>query len=128
MDKPRRPASAAVHCTAPRIVPTTDGKRIAEHFGRLAGGGDSVSVAHMIAPPGWNEPAQTPEFGEYTLVSRGRKRVDLPTGDIVLEAGQSLYVPPGVRVQYSNPYEEEVEYWSVCMPAFSPDIVHRERS
>ena len=116
----------AVIQKAPFIVPTEDGKLIEEHFGLAAGGGSSVSVAHMVAPPGWSEPAQTPDFGEYTLICRGRKRIDLPEGPVVLEAGQSVFVPPGVRVQYSNPFEEETEYWSLCMPAFSPDLVHRE--
>ncbi|TVR70416.1 MAG: cupin domain-containing protein [Spirochaetaceae bacterium] len=119
---------SVVHRTAPFRVPTADDKVIEEHFGRAVGGGNALSIAHMVAPPGWSEPAQTPEFGEFTLVSRGRKRVILPDGPVILEAGQSLYVPPGVRVQYSNPFGEETEYWSVCVPAFSPDLVHREES
>lgn len=114
------------HQKNPFLVPTEDGKRIEEHFGRASYGGDRISIAHMIAPPGWSEPAQTPEFSEYTLVSRGRKKVELPDGAIVLNAGESLLVPAGVRVRYSNPFDEETEYWSVCTPAFDPDAVHRE--
>lgn len=125
MKKQEGSARPAVHRTAPTVIPAEAGKLIEEHFGRLAGGGESLSIARMVAPPGWSEPPQTPEFGEYTLVSRGRKRVVLPEGTITLEAGHSLYVPPGVTVQYSNPFQEETEYWSLCVPAFSPDLAHR---
>lgn len=114
------------HQTNPFIVPTEDGKHIEEHFGRLATEDKAISIARMVAPPGWSEPPQTPEFGEYTLVSRGRKQVVLEGETIVLEPGRSLYAPPGKTVQYSNPFEEETEYWSVCVPAFSPDLVHRK--
>ena len=113
------------HQTSPFVVPTEDGKRIEEHVGRIATEDQSISIARMIAPPGWSEPPQTPEFGEYTLVSRGRKQVVLADTTIILEAGQSLFSPPGMTVQYSNPFEEETEYWSVCVPAFSLDLVHR---
>jgi ethanolamine utilization protein EutQ len=114
------------HQVEPVVVPTEDGKLIEEHFGIASHGGSRVSIARMIAPPGWSEPPQTPDFEEYTLVCRGRKQVVLPEGPVTLEAGQSLRVPAGVRVQYANPFSEEVEYWSVCIPAFSPEGVHRE--
>ncbi len=114
------------HQTEPFIVPTTDGKWIEEHFGRAATESTVASIARMVAPPGWSEPAQTPEFDEYTLMVRGKKRIELPDGPIVLSAGESLLVPAHTRVQYANPFDEHAEYWSVCLPAFSPDLVHRE--
>lgn len=126
MSSSRRTLSGAFHQTDPFSVPTDDGKLIEEHFGLASTEESAISIARMVAPPGWGEPPQTPEFGEYTLVSRGRKRVTLPDGPVTLTAGESLFVPPGVRVQYANPFEEEVEYWSVCIPAFSLDRVHRE--
>ncbi len=47
---------------SPFIVPTTDGKLIEEHFGQATDGNIDISIAHMIAPAGWSEPFQTPEF------------------------------------------------------------------
>jgi mannose-6-phosphate isomerase-like protein (cupin superfamily) len=114
------------HQTEPIVIPTTDGKRIEEHFGRAATDSSDASIARMVAPPGWSEPAQTPEFDEYTLMVRGKKRIDLPDGPVILSAGESLLVPANTRVQYSNPFSEDAEYWSVCLPAFSPDLVHRD--
>ncbi|MFO8063544.1 MAG: cupin domain-containing protein [Spirochaetia bacterium] len=109
----------------PVIIPTNDGKHIEEHFGIPSTGQQAISIARMIAPPGWSEPPQTPEFDEYTLVVRGRKRITVAGDTIELSAGESLWVHRGNTVQYSNPFEEPVEYWSVCTPAFSPDKVHR---
>ena len=110
----------------PFVVPTKDGKLIEEHVGRVATGENNLSIAHMVAPPGWSEPHQTPEFDEYTLMVRGRKQIEINGETVTLKTGESLLVRKGVRVQYSNPFEEEAEYWSVCIPAFSPDSVNRE--
>ncbi len=115
-----------LHQTSPFIVPTTDGKLIEEHFGAASLGDVDQSIAHMIAPPGWGEPFQIPEFDEYTLMVRGRKRVEVDGDVIELSAGESLLVPKGSRVRYTNPFQEPAEYWSVCVPAFTPDRVHRE--
>ncbi|MBB1284278.1 cupin domain-containing protein [Flavisolibacter sp. BT320] len=113
---------------APFVVPTTDGKLIEEHFGRAASGETNLSIAHMIAPPGWSEPHQTPLFDEYTLVSRGKKLVEVDGEEVILEGGQSIRIKKGTRVRYSNPFDEECEYWSVCIPAFSMEEVQREES
>lgn len=67
-----------------------------------------------------------PEFDEYTLVSRGKKMIEADGEKLVVEAGQSILIKKGTRVRYSNPFNEECEYWSVCMPAFSMETVHRE--
>ena len=112
--------------TAPFMVPTTDGKTIAEHFGHASTRDEKLSIAHMIAPAGWSEPAQCPEFDEYTLMVRGQKLVDIDGDKVVLKAGESLLVCKGARVRYSNPFEVDAEYWSVCLPAFSADALHRE--
>ena len=111
---------------SPFVVPTNDGKLIEEHVGLASTGDTHISIAHMIAPPGWIEPHQTPKFDEYTLVSRGKKLVDADGQQIILEAGQSILIKSGTRVRYSNPFDEECDYWSVCMPAFSVKDVHRE--
>ena len=110
----------------PFVVPTTDGKLIEEHIGRVINNESALSIAHMVAPPGWSEPYQNPEFDEYTLVVRGRKKIEIDDQEIIIQGGQSLLIRKGSRVKYSNPFQEEVEYWSVCIPAFSLELVHRE--
>ena len=112
--------------TTPFIVPTTDGKLIAEHEGLAATGNGAISIARMVAPPHWGEPFQTPDFDEYTLVSRGKKMIEVDGVELVVLAGQSILIKKGSRVRYSNPFDEECEYWSVCLPAFSIESVHRE--
>ena len=110
----------------PFVVPTTDGKLIEEHLGRAATQGEGFSVAHMVAPPHWSEPFQTPEFDEVTILIAGRKQIEVNGETIVLLPGQSLLVERGTRVRYSNPFDEPADYWSLCVPAFSPTTVHRE--
>src|SRR6478672_15694 len=103
--------------TNPFVVPTTDGKLIEEHEGLASTGNSQISIAHMIAPAGWSEPFQTPQFDEYTLVSRGKKCIEVDGEKIILLQGQSILIKAGTKVRYSNPFTEECEYWSVCLPA-----------
>lgn len=126
--RPRGLAAGAAYFLqkAPFLVPTTDGKRIEEHFGAASTGRGDISIARMEAPPHWSEPAQWPEFDEWTLVSQGRKSVEVNGEAVILEAGQSIWVSKGARVRYSNPFDEPCIYWSVCLPAFTPALVHRE--
>ncbi len=111
---------------APFVVPTTDGKLIEEHFGRATDGNSQVSIAHMVAPPGWSEPFQTPEFDEYTYVIRGKKQFIIDGEQVILEAGQSIKIEKNTRIQYSNPFDVPCEYIAVCLPAFSMESVNRE--
>jgi ethanolamine utilization protein EutQ len=111
---------------APFVVPTTDGKLIEEHFGNATNQESGISIAHMIAPPKWKEPFQTPEFEEYTYIIRGKKQFIIADEIIVLEAGQSIKIEKNVRVQYSNPFDAECEYIAICLPAFAMDLVNRE--
>ena len=111
---------------APFVVPTTDGKTINEHFGIATDGNSNISIAHMIAPAGWNEPFQKPEFDEYTYIIKGKKQFIIEGEKIVLEAGQSIRIEKNTRIQYSNPFDDECEYIAVCTPAFSMDLVNRE--
>lgn len=113
------------HQKSPFIVPTTDGKYIAEHFGLATNGETDVSIAHMIAPPGWSEPAQKPEFSEFTFVIKGQKQLKIEDKVVILKAGESIKVEKNVWVQYSNPFEETCEYIAICTPAFNFDKVHR---
>ena len=112
--------------TNPFVVPTTDGKIIKEHFGIATDKNSQISIAHMIAPAGWSEPFQTPEFDEYTFIIRGKKQFIIEGETVVLEAGQSIKINKNTRVQYSNPFTEVCEYIAMCKPAFSMDLVNRE--
>ena len=114
--------------TNPFVVPTDDGKIIKEHFGRASDGNSQISIAHMVAPPGWSETFQTPEFDEYTFIIKGKKQFVIEGNTIVLEAGQSIKIEKGTRIQYSNPFTEPCEYLAICKPAFSIDTVNREDS
>lgn len=112
---------------SPFVVPTTDGKIIKEHFGLATDGNSRISIAHMVAPPGWSEPFQIPKFDEYTFVIKGRKQFNIEGEIVVLEAGQSIKINKNTRIQYSNPFTEPCEYLAICIPAFSIDSVNREQ-
>ncbi|MBO3117185.1 cupin domain-containing protein [Winogradskyella sp. DF17] len=111
---------------SPFVVPTDDGKTIKEHFGLASDGNSDISIAHMVAPPGWSEPFQTPKFDEYTFIIKGKKQFIIDGETIVLEAGQSIKIEKHTRIQYSNPFTEPCEYIAICTPAFSIDAVNRE--
>jgi ethanolamine utilization protein EutQ len=101
-------------------------KIIDEYIGQLNTGQSRISVAHMRSPAGWEEPGQTPEFEEYTIVLKGRLRVRHKDGIMDLQAGQAVVAHPGEWIQYSTP-DEGAEYIAICLPAFSPNTVHRDR-
>ena len=117
----------------PRLIDTparieaagTKPKLIDEYVGRVNSGTPAVSIAHMRSPAGWEEPGQTPEFDEYTIVLKGTLRVRSRSGDLEVRAGQAVIVAKGDWVQYSTP--EGAEYIAVCLPAFSPETVHRDQ-
>lgn len=111
---------------SPFVVPTNDGKQIHEHFGMATDQNSDISIAHMIAPPGWSEPFQTPEFDEYTFIIKGKKQFNIEGEIIVLEAGQSIKILKSTRIQYSNPFDTPCEYLAICLPAFTMEKVHRE--
>jgi mannose-6-phosphate isomerase-like protein (cupin superfamily) len=110
---------------APTRIPVPGGKVIDEYVGRVTSGTDAVSVAHMKAPPGWDELAQTPEFDEVTLVLAGLVRVTHDGGALDVPAGQAVVTRAGERVRYSVG-EEGAEYVAVCLPAFAPDLANRD--
>lgn len=101
-------------------------KRIEEYAGRVNSGHTSLSVARMVSPAGWQEPGQRPDFEEITVVLRGMLRVESADGAMEVRAGQAVVTPPGEWVRYSTPEAEGAEYIAVCLPAFSPDAVHRD--
>ncbi len=101
-------------------------KLIREYVGRVNSATANVSIAHMQSPGGWVEPGQTPDFDEYTLVLRGTVRLTSASGEMDVIAGQAVLVSAGEWVRYSTPGDEGADYVSVCLPAFAPDLVHRD--
>jgi mannose-6-phosphate isomerase-like protein (cupin superfamily) len=101
-------------------------KLIDEHVGRVSTKTEEVSVAHMRSPSGWVEPGQRPAFHEYTVVLKGTLHVAFEGGSFDVAAGQAVACAPGEWVQYSTPGAEGAEYIAVCLPAFSPETVHRD--
>jgi mannose-6-phosphate isomerase-like protein (cupin superfamily) len=113
---------------APSIVEAAGNKPkiISEFIGRVNSDNPALSIAHMQSPGGWIEPGQKPEFDEYTLVIRGMVRVTHAAGTVDVQAGQAVIARAGEWVQYSTPNAEGADYVSVCLPAFSPQLVHRD--
>ncbi len=107
-------------------VSSPDGKIIEEYFGQSTSGERDVSIAHMIAPAKWREPVQKPSFTEYVIIIRGELQAVVGDEKILLHTGESLRVPAGTLVRYSNPSETETEYWSICTPAFTSRKAHME--
>lgn len=99
-------------------------KQIEEYVGRINTATEHISVAHMKSPPGWKEPGQRPEFEEITMVLQGKVIVAHEDGTIEVEAGQAIITEPGEWVCYSTP--KGAEYIAICLPAFSPESVHRD--
>ncbi|MCR9230833.1 MAG: cupin domain-containing protein [bacterium] len=103
-------------------------KQIEEFVGRVNTGDDAISIARMVSPGGWVEPAQTPDFREMTVVLKGTLQVETHEGMFEVQAGQGIILEPGEWVRYSTPGAEGAEYIAVCTPAFSPDTVHRDEA
>jgi len=116
------------HIAAPTRIAAagTPPKLIDEYVGRVNSATAAVSIAYMRSPSGWAEPRQTPDFHEYTIVLKGLVRVEHDGGTIDVRAGQALIAAPGEHVRYSTPLDGGAEYVAVCLPAFSPDSVHRD--
>ena len=114
--------SAPVRVTAAGNKP----KLIDEYIGRVNSATSAASVAHMRSPGGWQEPGQTPEFDEFTVVLKGTLRVEHAGGAMDVRAGQAIIAHRGEWVRYSTPEADGAEYIAVCLPAFSMDAVHRD--
>ena len=114
----------------PTVVPPagTPPKSIEEYFGRLNTGETGISIARMRSPQGWEEPAQRPEFDEYTLVLTGLLLVEHDDGTLEIRAGEAVHARFGERVRYSTPAPGGAEYIAICVPAFSPQAVNREEA
>lgn len=117
-----------IHIKSPTIIQAAGNKpkRIEEFVGRINSQTEHVSIARMKSPAGWVEPGQTPQFDEYTVVLFGLLRVTTRTDVIDVKAGEAIIAPRGEWLQYSTPGKEGAEYIAVCVPAFSPETVHRD--
>ena len=113
---------------APSLIKAAGNKPkiIEEYVGRVNSKTTSTSVARMQSPGGWTEPGQRPEFDEFTVVLKGMLRVKTETETLDVRAGQAVIVNKGEWIQYSSPEDGGAEYIAVCLPAFSPDTVHRD--
>ena len=110
--------------SSPTSIPVPGGKIIDEYVGAVNSQTDNVSIAHMRAPAGWQEPFQTPQFDEWTLVLKGSLRVEHDGGHTDVAAGQAILTGAGERVRYAT--LEACEYVAVCLPAFTLDRVQRD--
>ncbi len=113
---------------APTVIASagTRPKTIEEYVGRVNTGESALSIARMRSPQGWEEPAQAPDFDEYTIVLSGLLLVEHEGGQLEVRAGEAVHTRPGEWVRYRTPEPGGAEYVAVCLPAFSPDTVHRE--
>lgn len=109
---------------APAMIPVPGGKVIEEYVGHASSGDDVLSIAHMLAPAGWEEPAQEPEFDEFTVVMEGSIDVEHDEGVTHVRAGQAIITRAGERIRYTT--TEGARYLAVCLPAFHGDLVHRD--
>ena len=114
--------------SAPTIIAAAGNKpkKIEEFIGRVNSGHQSASVARMTSPQGWVEPGQRPEFEEMTVVTAGMLKVEHDGGVHEVPAGQAIVTRPGEWVRYSTPEAGGAEYFAICLPAFSPETVHRD--
>ncbi len=112
----------------PTVIPAAGNKPkvIREYVGRVNTDTQALSLAHMQSPAGWTEPGQRPEFDEYTLVLKGSLTVEFEGGSLKVGAGQAVIAAKGEWVRYSSPDPEGAEYIALCLPAFSPQTVHRD--
>ena len=113
--------------SSPSIIESAGNKPkvIKEYIGRVNSSTDSISIAKMSSPPGWEEPGQKPQFDEYTLVLNGTLKVESRTETVFIKKGEAVIVNSGEWVQYSTP-SEGAEYIAICLPAFSLDTVNRD--
>jgi len=114
--------------SAPSIIEAagTKPKRIEEYAGRVRTNHSAISVARMVSPSGWEEPGQRPDFEEITVVLAGALRVEFEGGELEVKPGQAVITRPGEWVRYSTPHPDGAQYLAVCLPAFSPETVHRD--
>ena len=118
----------ALHIKSPSIIKAagTKEKIIKEFFGHVNSKTAETSIAMMKSPEGWEEPGQTPDFNEYTIVLKGKLKVSTSTEEIIVSEGEAIVANKGEWIRYSSPFDGGAEYIAVCVPAFTPLTVHRD--
>ncbi|HEY6437124.1 MAG TPA: cupin [Ignavibacteriaceae bacterium] len=113
---------------SPSIIEATGNKPkiIREYIGRINSSNQKISIARMTSPDGWEEPGQTPEFDEYTIVLNGMLSVETKEKIFNVNEGQAIVTYAGEWIRYSTPNPEGAEYVAICLPAFSSETVHRD--
>lgn len=116
------------HIDSPSVIEAAGNKIkiIEEYFGRVNSNTSDVSIARMKSPEGWEEPGQKPDFDEYTVVLKGTLKVATTDKEYHVTAGQAILIGKNEWVQYSSPFTGGAEYVAICLPAFSPETVHRD--
>lgn len=105
----------------------TKPKTIREFVGRVNTKTETLSIAQINSPSGCEEPGQRPEFDEFTVVLAGALHIETEDGEgLQLNAGEAVITNKGEWVRYSTPGPEGAHYIAVCLPAFSPALVHRD--
>ncbi len=56
----------------------------------------------------------------------GMLRVETKTAVYEVHAGEAIITSRGEWIRYSSPGADGAEYIAVCLPAFSPNTVHRD--
>ena len=100
---------------------------IEEFFGKISDKQSAFSLGRLSSGEGWSEPAQRPDFDEYSLVLSGALYITAEDGSVtIVRGGQAAVVRKGERIQYSTPEPGGAEYISLCIPAFVPELAHRD--
>jgi hypothetical protein len=118
----------ALFIKEPAIIKAAGNKEkiIKEFFGHVNSKTAEVSIAQMKSPKGWEEPGQCPKFNEYTVVLKGKLKITTKKDEFLITEGQGIMTAKDEWVKYCTPFEGGAEYISVCLPAFSPEMVHRD--
>ena len=114
---------------SPSVIKAAGNKEkiIREFFGLVNSKTSEVSIARMKSPEGWEEPGQRPKFNEYTVVLKGKLKITTRDEEYILSEGQAIMTLKDEWVRYSTPFKGGAEYIAVCVPAFSPDTVNRDK-
>ncbi len=109
-----------------KLIPREDGKRVEEFVGAATTGTESMSVARMLAPPGWSATARTARFDEVVIVLKGELTLVVDGRGQRIAEGEMGLVPRDHRVVFRNEGQGACDYYSVCAPAFRVELANFE--
>jgi len=81
----------------PKVIKSAGNKpKIIEGFiGKVNSQTEDFSIARMKSPSGWEEPGQSPEFDEYTLVLKGFLRINTQKETLDIKSNEAVIVQKG---------------------------------